>query len=66
MPVRRIKYWRVSLGQHSRWFDEEDDARAYAKDRVADPENWDGIPFVAELTDKDLIERINSLESSNQ
>ena len=65
MPVRRIKYWRVSLGGRNRWFDEEDDARAYAKDRADDPENWDGIPFLDELTDKELLERINTLEAKD-
>ena len=65
MPVRRIKYWRVSLAGRNRWFDEEDDARAYAKDRAADPENWDGIPFLEELTDRELITRINELEALN-
>ncbi len=65
MPVRRIKYWRVSLGGKHKWFEEERDARAYAKDRAHDPENWDGIPFVAELTDRELLERINTLEAKD-
>ena len=66
MPVRRIPYWKVSLGGRARWFDDEEDARNYAKDRAADPENWDGIPFIDALNDKDLLERINTLEASNQ
>ena len=66
MPVRRVNYWRVKLGDTCRWFADEEDARAYAKDRAADPENWDGIPFLDELTDRELIERINTLEASKQ
>ena len=31
---------------------------------IADPENWDGIPFLDELTDKELLERINTLEAN--
>ena len=66
MPVRRVTYWRVSLGHTDRWFSDEEDARDYAKQRAADPDNWDGIPFVAELTDRELITRINELESSKK
>lgn len=66
MPVRRVTYWKVSLGHTDRWFADEEDARAHAKHRAADPDNWDGIPFVTELTDRELITRINELESSKK
>jgi hypothetical protein len=66
MPVRRKTYWRVSLGLGAVYFPDEEDARDYAKDRAADPENWDGIPFVEEIDEREMITRINTLEASNQ
>lgn len=62
MPVRKTPVWRVQSGSHTKWFLEEPDARQYAKDRY----DWDtdGVPFVTELTDRELIARINELESS--
>ena len=66
MPVRRKQYWRVSLGGVSRYFSDEEDARDYAKDRANDPDNWDGIPFVDVIDERELLMRINTLESSNQ
>ena len=62
MPVRKTPVWRVVSGSHTKWFLEEPDARQYAKDRY----DWDldGVPFVTELTDRELITRVNELESS--
>jgi len=61
MPVRKIPVWRVLSGSHSRWFFEEHDARQYAKARY--DIDLDGIPFVSELTDRDLMVRVNELEA---
>ena len=66
MPVRRKTYWRVSLGLGAVYFPDEEDARQYAKDRAADPENWDGIPFVEEIDEREMVARINELESSKR
>ena len=66
MPVRQKHYWRVSLGLGAVYFPDEDDARDYARDRAADPENWDGIPFIEQIEERELVARINSLELSNQ
>ena len=66
MPVRRVTYYRVSLGGTHKYFSEEDDAKSYAKDRAADPENWDGIPFLDEITDRELLVRLNELERANE
>ena len=63
MPVRRVTYYRVSLGRNHKYFSEEDDAKSHAKDRAADPENWDGIPFLEEITDRELLVRLNELEA---
>ena len=61
MPVRKIPVWRVQSGSHARWFFEEHDARQYAKARY--DIDLDGIPFVSELTDRDLMVRVNELEA---
>ena len=61
MPVRKIPVWRVQSGSHSRWFWEEQDARQYAKARY--DYDLDGVPFVTELNDKDMMIRLNELES---
>ena len=61
MPVRETPVWRVSSGNHTKWFWEERDARQYAKDRY--DIDYDGIPFVAELTDREMIAQLNRLEA---
>ena len=66
MPVRRKQYWRVSLGGVSRYFSDEEDARDFARDRANDPDNWDGIPFVDQIDERELLARVNSLETSKQ
>jgi hypothetical protein len=65
MPVRRKTYWRVSLGKGAVYFPDEEDARDYAKQRAADPDNWDGIPFVTEIDEREMITRINTLEAKD-
>jgi hypothetical protein len=64
MPVRRKQYWRVSLGGVNRYFSDEDDARDYAKDRANDPENWDGIPFLDQVDERELLVILNNLNES--
>ena len=66
MPVRKKHYWRVSLGGVGRYFSDEEDARDFARDRANDPDNWDGIPFVDQIEEIELLVRINTLEASNQ
>lgn len=63
MPVRKTPVWRVQSGSVTRWFLEEPDARKFASDRF-DAE-FDGIPFVNELTDRELIARVNDLEAKD-
>jgi hypothetical protein len=64
MPVRRKQYWRVSLGGVNRYFSDEEDARDHARDRANDPENWDGIPFLDVIDERELLVRINTLEAA--
>ena len=53
--------YRVSQGSHTRWFTDEGDAKEYA--RVRYDIELDGIPFLAELDHKELMVRLNELES---
>ena len=53
--------YRVSQGNHARWFTDSGDAKQYAKDRY-DVE-LDGVPFVCELDHSELMVRINQLEA---
>lgn len=66
MPVRRKTYWRVTLGRVNQFFADEEDARDYAKIRAADPDNWDGIPFVTEIDERELLAHVNLLATSHQ
>ena len=65
MPVRKKHYWRVSLGGVGRYFSDEEDARDFARDRANDPDNWDGIPFVDQIEESELLVRINELEAKD-
>lgn len=64
MSARGKTYWRVRLGRGSIYFPDEQDARDYAKDRASDPDNWDGLPFLDEINERELMVRINQLEAS--
>ena len=66
MPVRRKTYWRVSLGRNRRYFSDEEDARDYQRDRANDDENFDGIPFLEEIDERELVARLNDLEAMEQ
>jgi hypothetical protein len=63
MPVRRIPYYRVSVGNRARWFEDEQDARDYARDRFDN--DFDGVPFLEKFNDKDLLARVNELEAKD-
>ena len=65
MPARRKTYWRVALGKGAVYFPDEEDARDYARDRANDPENWDGIPFLDVIDERELLVRINQLEAKD-
>lgn len=65
MPVRRKQYWRVSLGGVSRYFSDEEDARDYQRDRANDDDNFDGIPFLDQIDERELLVRINTLEAKD-
>jgi len=66
MPVRRKRYWRVSLGGGAVYFPDEEDAREHAKVRANDPENWDGIPFLDVIDERELLVRLNELEAGSK
>ena len=62
MQKRKDKpVWRVSSGAHTKWFRDERDARDYARDRY--DIDLEGVPFVAELTDREMIAHLNNLEA---
>jgi hypothetical protein len=62
MPVRVKNYFKVTLGSSRRYFCDEDDARDFAKQRAADPDNWDGLPFIEPINEREVITRLNELE----
>jgi hypothetical protein len=66
MPVRRKQYWRVSLGLKHKYFADEADARDYARDRANDPENWDGLPFVDVIDEREVLVILNNLSAMEQ
>ena len=64
MPVRKTPVWRVQSGTHSRWFWEEDDARDYANNRYE--YDLDGVPFISQMSNEEMLVRLNQLEMSNE
>lgn len=64
MDLTERKVWRVCSGSHTRWFAGELGARDYANDRFDN--DFDGVPFVEQVTLSEMLSRINSLEASNQ
>jgi hypothetical protein len=64
MPVRKRQVYKVESGGKSRWFWDEHDARKYASDRF--DRELDGVPFITELTDAELMVRVNELEAMEQ
>ncbi len=62
MQDREVSVWRVVSGSHSRWFSGEVSAREWAGDRYE--VEFDGIPFVEQVTLTEAINRLNQFESS--
>jgi hypothetical protein len=63
MEVRERTVWRVQSGSRSKWFAGEIGARDYASDRF-DAE-FDGVPFVEQVTLSEALVRLNDLEDKN-
>lgn len=63
MEVREKSVWSVCSGGHTRWFSGEVGAREYAQDRYDN--EFDGIPFVSELTLTEALGRLNELEDES-
>ena len=63
MEVREKTVWSVCSGGYTRWFSGEVGARQYADDRY--DKEFDGIPFVSELTLSEALARLNYLEDES-
>ena len=59
-----MQVYRVSQGDHVRWFYDEGDAKAYANDRF--DKHLDGIPFIEPIDALELLARLNEFESSKK
>ena len=57
------KLYRVVSGLKSRWFTGEQDARDYARDRF--DYEFDGVPWVQELSFTEALTRLNDLEAAS-
>ena len=64
MQVREKTVWRVRSGGVTRWFPGEFGARQWADDRYE--KEFDGIPFIEQITLTEALTRLNELESSKQ
>ena len=63
MEVRERNVWRVYSGGRSKWFAGEIGARDYASDRF--DKEFDGVPWVEEVTLSEALTRLNELEDKN-
>ena len=61
MRVKEKTVWRVLAGSDARWFSGELGARQYADDRYE--AEFDGVPFIEEITLAEALGRLNDLES---
>jgi hypothetical protein len=59
-----MQIYRVTQGDHTRWFAGEDDARAYADDRW--DKHLDGVPFVEPIDALEALAVLNEFESSKK
>ena len=59
-----MQVYRVTQGDHTRWFTGEDEARQYADDRY--DKYLDGIPFIESIDAIEMLARLNELESSKE
>ena len=55
-----MQVYRVSQGNHHRWFFGEDEARQYADDRY--DKYLDGVPFLEPIDAVEMLARLNELE----
>lgn len=63
MQLKEKTVWRVVSGGNSRWFPGELGARQYADDRYEI--EFDGVPFVEEITITEALNRLNELEDKS-
>jgi len=61
MQLTERTVWRVQSGSDTRWFSGEFGARQYADDRYE--KEFDGIPFLEQITLTEALTRLNELES---
>ena len=64
MQLTERTVWRVQSGSDTRWFSGELGARQYADDRY--DKEFDGVPFLEQITLTEALTRLNELESSKQ
>lgn len=64
MRIEERTVWRVQSGGISRWFAGEIGARQWADDRFEN--EFDGVPFVEQITLTEALVRLNELESSKK
>ena len=62
MRIEERAVWRVQSGSVTRWFGGELGARNWADDRF-DTE-FDGVPFIEQVTLTEALSRLNELESN--
>lgn len=64
MQLRERTVWCVSSGGSARYFAGELGARQYADDRYE--KEFDGVPFVEEMTLSEVLSRLNTLEERDE
>ena len=64
MQLKERAVWRVCSGGVTRWFSGELGARNWADDRFEN--EFDGVPFVEQITLTEALVRLNELESSKK
>ncbi len=64
METKERQVWRVCSGGVTRWFAGDVGARQWADDRFES--EFDGVPFVEQITLTEALTRLNELESSKK
>ena len=64
MDIKERTVWRVSSGNHNRWFAGEITARDFAQQRFDN--EFDGVPFVEQITLSEMLHRVNQLEMKDE
>lgn len=54
-------YYRVTQGSYRRWFDDQKKAKEFAVDRC--DREFDGIPWIEEFEESQLLYKLNELEA---